>query len=477
MLFKRAFQSKIGGVHEQIEALFDPAWYYIEAGRLPLGIDLLTHYMESGGFSGLNPNPIFQSAWYLRTYEDVFAAKINPLMHYVSYGAKELRDPSPHFSTAAYIKSNPDIPPGFNPLLHYFRFSYNRRMYSRGDKARGRPSILLSQGQDKKELFSSSWYLAKYSKFLQGHKDDIYEHYKSFSSQGFEPNPLFNSSWYAEQYGCQMTLGTDPLSDYAKDGASSGRNPSPFFDTLWYKTQIDELLHTNENPLAHYLRVGRFENRPPSPLFHLPFGQINSEEDHTALLEIPKDFEASDFIGYIPNYTTLENLRFHRDYRSFTTPDQPRWIITPLESPTQARNFCFYENVMIIGGIPIIFHGNQAIDSLMRFTGATVGSRTAIVTPVIHSVGPIFPNAIYLLTDLRQKEVFRELDAIRRIANLPGAWLNEALVLVDDDLSNKFYADLALKLPKKQKVVRLRRLNVYCVGKLIIPPEETGDVL
>jgi len=38
---------------------------------------------------GRNPNPVFDSRWYLATYSDVTEAEINPLVHYISSGASE----------------------------------------------------------------------------------------------------------------------------------------------------------------------------------------------------------------------------------------------------------------------------------------------------------------------------------------------------------------------------------------------------
>jgi len=68
-------------------------------------------------------NSLFDEAWYLRTYPDVAAARIDPFSHYLSNGATEGRDPGPKFSTSGYLAHYPDVASaGVNPLLHYVQF-------------------------------------------------------------------------------------------------------------------------------------------------------------------------------------------------------------------------------------------------------------------------------------------------------------------------------------------------------------------
>lgn len=91
--------------------------YYISNEKVPKGEDPLVYYLLVG--KG-NPNPLFDSQWYLETFPDVMAAKLNPLFHYVQWGAKEGFDPHPAFSTEKYMKANPEILKiNINPLAHY----------------------------------------------------------------------------------------------------------------------------------------------------------------------------------------------------------------------------------------------------------------------------------------------------------------------------------------------------------------------
>ncbi|GHE80609.1 hypothetical protein GCM10019059_43500 [Camelimonas fluminis] len=71
----------------------------------------------------VSASDLFDAHWYLRTYPDVAAAKLNPANHYISHGANEGRDPGPFFSTRDYLAANPDVRnAGINPLVHYVTF-------------------------------------------------------------------------------------------------------------------------------------------------------------------------------------------------------------------------------------------------------------------------------------------------------------------------------------------------------------------
>jgi hypothetical protein len=76
------------------------------------------HYLKEGAGRGYDPNPYFDSQWYLSRYPDVARERINPLRHYVEYGAKEGHDPSLRFETDWYRKQN-DLPVDENPLEHF----------------------------------------------------------------------------------------------------------------------------------------------------------------------------------------------------------------------------------------------------------------------------------------------------------------------------------------------------------------------
>lgn len=61
---------------------------------------------------------MFDVDWYLREYNDVAVAKLDPIQHYVEHGAAEKRNPSPWFSTKIYADDN-KLDKAVNPFLHF----------------------------------------------------------------------------------------------------------------------------------------------------------------------------------------------------------------------------------------------------------------------------------------------------------------------------------------------------------------------
>lgn len=75
------------------------------------------HYVRVGAASGLNPNPLFDTKWYVAQHEDVRATGKNPLLHYLEHGGKPGHDPSPGFDTTWFLERAGER--GLNPLVAY----------------------------------------------------------------------------------------------------------------------------------------------------------------------------------------------------------------------------------------------------------------------------------------------------------------------------------------------------------------------
>ena len=72
-------------------------------------------------------SPLFDAAWYLRSYPDVKATGMDPILHYLHHGSRELRNPSGDFSTGAYLRRYAGVrDSGINPLYHYLRYGKER---------------------------------------------------------------------------------------------------------------------------------------------------------------------------------------------------------------------------------------------------------------------------------------------------------------------------------------------------------------
>jgi hypothetical protein len=104
--------------------LFDVGFYLEQSGDdQDARRDPVMHYLKHGAANGLDPNPLFDTAWYVQTNADVaadFAGGKNPLVHFIRWGARWQRNPGPGFDTAFYLDTNPELrASGLNPLAHY----------------------------------------------------------------------------------------------------------------------------------------------------------------------------------------------------------------------------------------------------------------------------------------------------------------------------------------------------------------------
>lgn len=103
-----------------MSGLFDKAYYLAANPEVPKGVNPLLDYLVRGGFEGCDPNPLFDSDWYLEMNPDVASAKLNPLVHYLRFGAAERRSPHPCFDTDRYLANNPEVAGrGLEPLAHF----------------------------------------------------------------------------------------------------------------------------------------------------------------------------------------------------------------------------------------------------------------------------------------------------------------------------------------------------------------------
>lgn len=94
---------------------------------------------------------LFSADWYLRHYDDVCQAGVDPLQHYLKDGGREGRDPGPGFNSAHYLTQCPQAEAsGWPPLLHYLKAG-KRLGHEAGHPTlpgtlphrEGRPTVLL----------------------------------------------------------------------------------------------------------------------------------------------------------------------------------------------------------------------------------------------------------------------------------------------------------------------------------------------
>lgn len=78
--------------------------------------------LDTEDYRVIKNSGLFDEEFYLRNYQDVNSAGIDPITHYLKHGVFELRNPSPSFNTKEYLEENREmLERGENPLVHYIR--------------------------------------------------------------------------------------------------------------------------------------------------------------------------------------------------------------------------------------------------------------------------------------------------------------------------------------------------------------------
>lgn len=112
------------GAHEcSLHKLFDITYYRSQLKALRI-TDLVehpvVHYLREGFTKGLNPHPLFDTAFYKINNPYLLKYHVEPLTHYLAWGVQEARNPHPFFDTEWYQKSYPEKQqPGMTPLAAY----------------------------------------------------------------------------------------------------------------------------------------------------------------------------------------------------------------------------------------------------------------------------------------------------------------------------------------------------------------------
>ncbi|MBM9537370.1 rhamnan synthesis F family protein [Desulfobulbus alkaliphilus] len=283
-------------VFSEARCLFSPEWYLTQL-RDTVRTDLFVHYLKIGWKQGLDPNPFFQTKWYLTCYPDVEVTNECPFVHYLRTGAAEGRNPSPVFLTWWYLKNNPDVyEAGSNPLLHFWQFGnqerrspcplWNLEWFFRNTSESDLLTALLNIRNNgwhtmpsPHPLFDSRWYLAAYPNV----PDNLnpLEHYliKGWK-EGCRPNPVFIPSYYHEQYPDTRWL--EPLTHFVAYGRAEGKDPTFIFNEVFYRS-INLKIRQDEDALAHYVIAGAREGYDPNPFFHNSWYRLQVDHDLSSL--------------------------------------------------------------------------------------------------------------------------------------------------------------------------------------------------
>lgn len=245
------------------DILVDPAFYDKQLGAtiIPAGLtgqqQAAWSYDASGWQKALNPDALFDSAYYLAQNPDVKASGYNPLKHFEQYGWHEGRDPSLLFSAAKYLAANQDVKAsGLDPLLHYVQYGQGegRTVFLSGSTAAADP--LINANYYDKQLGAT---LVPTGTAAQQQAASSYD--LSGWQRGLNPDAFFDTKYYLSHNPDVAAAGYDPVKHYELYGWHEGRNPSAQFSTNKYLAAYSDVRASGINPLAHFLLYGQAEGR------------------------------------------------------------------------------------------------------------------------------------------------------------------------------------------------------------------------
>jgi GT2 family glycosyltransferase len=201
---------------------FDAGWYihaYPEFGDTlkqsygngHLFAAALRHYLSNGWRNGCDPNPYFDTKWYLEKCVEARRSKTEPLRHYVEKGWRDGLSPSVYFDAFWYLRQYPDVAAaGIEPLLHYLRHGWREVR---------------------------------------------------------NPNAYFDAAWYGRQISPSALRSCEPLRHYLEEGWRAGLLPGPEFDPEYYLKRNPGCRERGVEPLKHFLLAG---GPPPGAAPALP---------------------------------------------------------------------------------------------------------------------------------------------------------------------------------------------------------------
>ena len=193
--------------------LFDPAWY---RARRPTAGNPLLDYIRNGAALGLDPSPYFHAAYYLAAIGrplgrrlGTFGRRLSPLGDFVATAPAERVVPTPLFDRAWYLKSYPDVAQsGFDPFLHYV---------ASGDR----------DGRWPGPWFDPLWYRMR-NVDARGPDGAPLAHYLGEGAvQGCEPSGAFSTQWYLIQLSELLGRGAQALLHYTWHGRHEWHSTHP----------------------------------------------------------------------------------------------------------------------------------------------------------------------------------------------------------------------------------------------------------
>jgi len=260
---------------------------------------------------------LFDSAWYLRRNPDVAEQGLDPLRHYVEHGIAERRDPNPFFDTNWYLAQTLDLQIACSQDPDRLAKAERRseELIEELDQAiRERDLALIARDQ---MIASTSWRVGQPLRNAatlvppQARRNlrrilraiwwaitpwKTRQRFRWLRQRNRPDGVASPAIAAATETGLhaepdQEALG--PLAHYVAVGAVEGRDPHPLFDTDWYLARNPDVAEIGINPLAHFLAIGASEGRAPHPILEADWAcaQVGKQQ---VILPDPSRFSRID---------------------------------------------------------------------------------------------------------------------------------------------------------------------------------------
>lgn len=247
-----------------VDAVLDVHWYRRKYGNLIDAESILRHYEKqcsSGEVGAHSPSVYFIPSFYNGRNADIGRAQANPYQHFRQFGCRENRDPHPLFNSAWYRKTY-EIGDDEGAFAHYIEIGW-RLGYQPGP------------------TFWSEWYVDQYDGVWG---DPLYHYLTEGWHRGNVPNPLFSVDWYRNQIGSESDPQIDPFTDYLVRSERNHVSPHPAFDANFYIEQCEIAgmpIGNGTSALEHYFTTMGVVN--PHPLFDADYYAAQGKNKHHEL--------------------------------------------------------------------------------------------------------------------------------------------------------------------------------------------------
>ena len=227
----------------------------------------LLHFIQHGAQAGHQPNPHFNTKWYVEHHPEAGAADTDPLSHYIYHGERRASGPALNSTrpgtsvTTRTPRFGPRVPP-----LSAFGQAEGRA----GHRATDHDTETVAHSPDHAEP-PPRCSTCSMPHGIAGRCRT----FPSIGSAGTLPVGrgkedwtliLFSHAMVSVRYPDVAESGQNALEHYVLYGASELRDPSEYFDVQQYCTEYAALIPAGANPLVHFLRHGARAGLNPNPI-------------------------------------------------------------------------------------------------------------------------------------------------------------------------------------------------------------------